>query len=224
MASYARTLEVLLSAHPGLFVDEADVLSCLFFENGTGFEWEGGELISEFENLEEMLAEHARTRDLRNQRYETQLANEQKRDRETYASLGLDAAQVEERLKAHRMSFDDLFEDVDPDVERAKELRRRKRNIARASAPSEAFFENEDGTVGRYLDRLTLYANILHVPADVKPDWLLAAMKCLPLAYRSRPTPESVKTLERAELRIGQIVAGLVPETVLTPMDPGFVG
>lgn len=43
--TYAKTLALSLRAYPRLYVDERDLLESLFFVDGNGYHWVGGELV-----------------------------------------------------------------------------------------------------------------------------------------------------------------------------------
>lgn len=204
--TYEETKALMMEVYPSLFVDEADVLHHLFFVNGNGYSWEDGEL-TDGETPEATRAQAKRDREHQNKhfvkpvlsRFDDFLKSRDALDPETRATLEKLMADSDQRTK-------DLFQSDDPEVERAKEVQNRLRWIKSDSKQS-SWFLLPDGRIGRELYPLCEYADILHVPEDVKPDWLMAAVKALSVARSDlfRRTAKDEEWLSKAETTIKRL-------------------
>lgn len=181
MSTYAETKRVMMDAYPTLFVDEADVLHHLFFVNGNGYEWVEGELVDVFDPDIDSLVERRR-------RYHIELAQKeldkarQEAQRDKRASPAI-KRHLERRVKYYEGRL--ALEMKPPKAQRAAErryrIRRCKQERPAGSRIRSAWIIDKQGELRRFLYPLCEYADILHTPADVKPDWLKAAMKALTL-------------------------------------------
>jgi hypothetical protein len=187
---YADTLRVMLDCYPSLFVDEADVLHHLFFVNGNGYDWEGGELVARDDDG--VAADEA----IRRKRARTLRELRTALDR-----LGASETFYRTEIARH---------EAGPEVEREAERENRRHMIERGRA-GDVYFHLPDGRIGRKLYPLWEKSDILLVPFDVKPDWLEAAERAVALAKSNlfRRTALDDELLFRAEQRLCFIHAGL---------------
>lgn len=172
---YAKLKALLMDAYPTLFVDETDVLHHLFFTNGNGYDWVDGELVDVCREDSVDLIEERRK--WRVARIEKNIAEELK--------LGVDENGPDGiRLRHCRAELE--LVNSSPAVQRAAERRQRMHN-ARHPFPNikARAYCLVEGKLKRYLYPLCEYADILHTPDDVKPDWLQAARKALSLVGKT---------------------------------------
>jgi hypothetical protein len=161
---YNLLCKALMDAYPSLFTDEEDVLEHLFFVNGNGFEWKNGELVERYEEPTPAQMLRKARRDDR-ATYKNQIAS--------YKRCGLDTAHLRREL------YDRLHKS--PAVLRKQEVARRFEMVEQGWS-GDSGWRIENGTLVRPIYPLCEYAKILHVPADVKPDWLAAARKAYEMA------------------------------------------
>lgn len=161
---YRLLRKALMDAYPTLFVDEDDVLDHLFFVNGNGFKWVDGELTDGDDTPEKVVQ---RSRENNQQRYEAEVERNRRE--------GCDTSYMEQLL------YDDLHKT--PACIRRRE---KKTRIDQARRYGLEYGVIRNGIVIRSLYPLCEYAKILHVPADVKPDWLAAARKAYEMALSPR--------------------------------------
>jgi hypothetical protein len=105
----------------------------------------------------------------------------------------------------------DLIPSDDPEVERQRELKNR-RKWAKLGEELEGpnfhncYFFREDGTVGRTLYPLCKYSQILNIPQDIKPDWLDAAKRAVEIARtKFRCTEQDLASLNEAEAQLKKV-------------------
>lgn len=164
MASYELTLKAALEAYPSLFLDEKDVIHQLFFVNGNGLSWEDGELTDGKPIETAVERARASSRDF----YQQSLEHAREADIEFYADYW-------------REKLEHLDEENFAEKEREREDARRRGYLADGEG-TDCWFVLLDNSLGRVMYPLCQFAKILHVPDDVKPDWLAAAKKAIELA------------------------------------------
>lgn len=193
MPPYTQTKKYLMDAYPSLFVDEADVLHHLFFVNGNGYEWVEGQLVDVCSPEQDLDA--TRAQDKRRLEWEAKMA----------AAKGSDTRFYEQQLALIAKS---------PAAQRRAERQYRIRRCTQRRPPGsrirDCHYLDEGGKLRRYLYPLCEYADILHVPDDVKSDWLKAAEKALslvggPLVHRPGETQRNKLYLRQAQKRIDGI-------------------
>lgn len=182
-----------MDAYPSLFVDEADVLHHLFFVNGNGYEWVDGQLVDVCSSSQDLDA--TRVQDKRRLKWEAKKA----------AAEGRDTRFYEQQLALIAKS---------PAAQRRAERQHRIRRCTQRRPPGsrirECHYLDEQGRLKHYLYPLCEYADILHVPDDVKLDWFKAAQKALtliggPLVHRLGETQSNKKYLRQAQKRLKEI-------------------
>jgi len=165
---YNLLRKAMMDACPSLFTDEDDVLEHLFFVNGNGYEWAEGELQEKNGNrtAKQMVRESRKNVCAF---YRSEIANYKKR--------GLDTTWVRGQL------HDWLHKS--PAALRRMEVAHRF-ELVEGGWGSLDGRSIENGILIRFLYPLCEYAKILHVPANVKPDWLAAARKAYEMALSPR--------------------------------------
>lgn len=75
------------------------------------------------------------------------------------------------------------------------------------------WFLLEDGSVGKKLQRLTPYDAIFNIPANVKPDWKVAALKAIDMCHTKRwvLTPTDLEKLNKVKTRLLNMGTSLSP-------------
>lgn len=206
--TYEETKALAMEVYPSLFVDEADVLHHLFFINGNGYRWTNGELTDDdTPDVTRARAKEGRERFNKEvltgmlTRFDDFLEGLETDDPEARETVQKIQARAKERQEA-------LIQSDDPEVERAKEIKNRLRWIETNPSKS-SWFLLPDGRIGRELYPLCQYADILHTPDDVKPDWLIAAVKALTVVRSDlfRRTPSDEEWLNKAEKIIKRLMA-----------------
>lgn len=195
MPTYEETKQYLLDAYPSLFVDETDVLHHLFFVNGNGYEWYGGQLIDVCDPNEDL--DVRRIQEQRRFRVQAKQASEEGR--------GYMAKYFEEQIALLDKSPAEQRE-----VERQDRIKRCTRRRPPGSRIRESYRLDEHGNLQHYLYPLCEYADILHTPDDVQPDWFEAAQRALtlvggPLIHHQDDEHENQKWLRCAVQRIEEI-------------------
>lgn len=206
MTSYADTMRVMVFAYPSLFADEYDVLHHLFFVNGNGYEWEGGELVSgqsEEDELRIALAQHRNHVTDQIQILMLLLKKEApgRDDPKHQLAVLSRAAYLRKQYENHQAQLKALDEgDLETYVRLARERDHKYRLDCIAEGVTDCWFFLPDGSIGRRLYPVCEYAKILHVPKDVKPDWLAAAKKALEWAMgpTCRTTKKDQEWLKKA--------------------------
>jgi hypothetical protein len=164
MANYEETKARMMRQYPTLFPSEAQVWHHLFFVIGNGYEWDGGELIACRERSdEEVFRDRARR----------------------HLSMYKRAEEFDDSMAA-------LLDHEDPEVaaiavraKRRAEATHKVRSLAKRKGLAMAgrWLTEQEAKDARpepeTLYPLCEYARILHVPDDVKPDWLDAAKRAL---------------------------------------------
>jgi hypothetical protein len=196
---YRTLCKTLMDAYPTLFINEDDVLRHLFFVIGNGYEWVDGELVDVrmgHATPEEMIRTARSQREPWREDYQKALADCDKSGldgsyyREQLANLDAPAAFMRKKERAHR-------------IKQVHEGRGK-----------DCWFIRKDGSLGSYLYPLSEYARILHVPAEVKPDWLKAARAAYHMAmahlrsHRSNGDPGR----DRAYLRLARVLLATFPK------------
>jgi hypothetical protein len=180
---YETTKNAKMEAYPSLYADEIDVLHHLFFVNGNGYEWINGEL-SDGSNTAEELIKHAKEFRIEHIKTDIYIAEQEGNDKEV--------EYLKNRLE-YVMSADYVAE------ERKKNEEYRRSLIERGD--KSCWYICGGDQIGRTIYPICQYARILHIPDDVKPDWLMAARKAIELTKTSafRLTKEDEEWIAKAE-------------------------
>lgn len=192
--NYKDTKKAMMNAYPSLFANEVDVLHDLFFLVGNGYAWKNGELTDGSKSV--AAAIKLAMNDNRNfikQQIKYQLESLPFRTNDSNLIKEFN----DNQLKHFTASLKETYNKNYAKNERRREVKRRIKAINEGFADGCWFF-NKDGSVGCVLYSLSQYAKILHVPQNVKPDWLRAAKKALLMTKTMRKTPEDVKWLNIA--------------------------
>lgn len=208
--NYETTLRVMMDSYPSLHATELDALDQLFFTTGNGYEWENGELVSCDDDPSLPPDEVIRQTRVYNRKQDAdmllRLLDSMEQEKELLSHLSGDVARTYAEGMLQRAA--DLKEEAranqadNPELDRALEIKKRLRCIAKDE--STCFFVLPDGSMGRVI-RLSQYSDILHVPEDVKPDWLAAAKKAIALTKtHGRIEPGSEEYFKQAEALLAQ--------------------
>jgi hypothetical protein len=179
---YSEELRLMMTYFPRSNLTEEDVLHHLFFVNGNGYEWVNGELVC-YRSEEEAKAH-----------YDDFVAKDIEKSKEYADRYGDEAAwryygdtpeETKEKELAYRKSF------AKPLGEGNKE---------------DCWFILPDGRMGHYMYPISQYAKILHVPDDVKPDWLEAAFRAIEMAESDLCicTDKDKEWLEKAKKKLAR--------------------
>lgn len=184
--NYADTLRVMQHSYPSLFPYEWNALCQCFFTNGNGMEWIGGELIAHDDDgkltPDEAIAK-AQSYHVRQEERDIAKADDDWTREYHQKKLALLQSPIEEQWAAEiayrRKSYEGAF---------------------RIRDEGRCWWPHPDGSVASRLYPLCQYARILHIPADVKPDWLAAAEKAFAYVESGhlRPSSNDMPWLEKA--------------------------
>lgn len=200
---YKTTLRVGMMSFPSIFLDEADFLHHVFFVLGNGYDWKNGELVSDEGDPEEIIRK-SREDCLR---FYKQM-QEEERKRPIIRIEGPDEFRKE--MEEMRRFMTDYWGEHIARHEAGSEVEREHHRKCRTSLVQEGeaddcWFLLPDGRIGRVLYPISAPAAILHIPEDVKPDWLDAARRAIELAlsdlFRRTPEDEVQLLLAVSQLR-----------------------
>ena len=157
---YADQLYVMRHCYPSLFPQEWDALDHLFATIGNGYEWVNGELSDGDERPVDAQVQAA---------FERHVAQEQRH----IESGGLAARYAAERLALLHQPIEAQWAD-ELDYRKCYTANLPKRKDPRRSP---CWLPHADGSVVKVVYPICGYARILHIPADIKPDWHEAACR-----------------------------------------------
>lgn len=190
MPTYAKTREFCMQVYPSLFPYEVDFLHHLFFVNGNGYDWFEGELVERGGRLSTARVLKIRKQD--RERLQGWIADYQDRGEEPPARL------VEELNSLDSPNW--------------VEFQRRKALAWRYELATDPLYKDGErrprlmpmGMLQRRLYPMCEYAKILHVPLNVKEDWLAAARYALILAQSATfyTTEGDRRWLQKAQSRL----------------------
>ena len=89
--------------------------------------------------------------------------------------------------------------------ERQRELEQRRWYVENGFG-ARCWFLREDGSIGIVLYPMCRFAKILHIPNNVKPDWLKAAVRALEVAETFRVTRIGRRWLKVARKRVEDLL------------------
>jgi hypothetical protein len=194
--NYRDTKVAMLAAYPRLFLDEAEVLHHLFFVNGNGYHWENGELTDGSTSIAEVV-QQAREDHRRHCR-----------DEILWAEGHADGHSLVDRTRRHWQNV--LAHMNEKRYESNERRRERKYRLwcvkNMGDMAKDCWFLRKDGSIGRVMYPLCQYADILHIPDDVKPDWLKAAVKAMEVAETLKTTKADRAWLRTARAQIKQLL------------------
>jgi hypothetical protein len=192
--NYLETKKLMMKAYPTLFLDEADVLHHLFAVGGNGYDWIDGEL-SSGRTPEEVLEEARQCEEDSRRHREEIIQSWKKLDAELHEVLKGSGVKPPKTLRVFNRP--EKVPTTPAEIRKAEQARRL---WYAKEMPGDCYFLRKDGSVGRRLHPMCQYADILHVPEDVKPDWLAAACKAvMVLRTEFKCTKEDLKWLKKAE-------------------------
>jgi hypothetical protein len=177
---YAATKLVMQRCFPSLFPTEDDVLHHLFFVNGCGYEWVGGQLVNPEDGKDPR-----------------KVIQKILRKRLTDCQKSLSGENSPMMIRVWKRRIEEIDEPWE--AQAAREIERR-RELAQSDNISYISLL-PDGQICREVYPICKYAQILNVPDDVQPDWLDAARRAIAMVRteRWRLSDRDQEWVDRAE-------------------------
>lgn len=203
--NFHDTAKMMREAYPSLYATYDDIITVLFFGNGSDFTWLNGELVHKMQ-IGITAEEHIRRERLYQRNHLIRMIED---DKSRIKNPKFDACFPKQLIDAYLTATVKLIEsrggelaDIDAGVwdtegRIKKEIESRNRLLSSsneifriAEKARECWFKREDGTIGNVIDRISQNANIFRVPSDATADWVAAAKEAVQYALTKMRMPE----------------------------------